>query len=126
MRRVVYPRAARIGATHTGTARRAVSAWANSSCSGYTDDNEIRTLRTDTLMRPASLISRERIVSKRALASAVPLQTRAAQDSHEDAGESGEVQPQLIGAHRRRRSAIGEQPQLLLLYPVLHVATSAV
>ena len=32
----------------------------------------------------------------------------------------------LIGAHRGRRGAVGEQPQLLLLDAVLHVATGAV
>ena len=35
------------GAGRTGAARRAPSACANSCCNGYTDENEIRTLRSD-------------------------------------------------------------------------------
>ena len=60
------------GATYTGTARRAVSAWANNSCSGYTDDNEIRTPAHRHLDTPSELDQPERMMSKRALASSVP------------------------------------------------------
>ena len=88
----------RCSADRTQTARLRA---ANSSCSGYTDDNEIRTRRTDTLIRPASLICRARMVSKRTL------QSRAAHMRM-----PGSVHPQLIGAH-----AVGE--------PVLHVTTPA-
>ncbi len=41
-------------------------------------------------------------------------------------GERREVQPQLIGPHHRRARAIREQPQLLLLDTILHLATGAV
>ena len=97
---------------------------ANSCCSGYTDENEIRTLRTDTLIRPASLISRERMVAPRALASAVSCRPRATQNGHADGGASGAVQPQLIGAHLRRRGAVFERPQLQLLKTVRAVCRS--
>lgn len=45
-----------------------------------------------------------------------------AQAVHEDAGHAGKPQAQLIGPHRVGTGAVGEQVELLLLYPVLHVA----
>ena len=46
-----YPGATRTGATQTGAIRRRRACGQNRSGSGNTDDDEIRTLRTDTLTR---------------------------------------------------------------------------
>jgi hypothetical protein len=54
------------------------------------------------------------------------LEGDAAQGAQENIGEGGEPQPQLIGAHGRRRGAIGEQVGLAFLDPVLHVAAGAI
>ena len=52
-----------------------------------------------------------------------PMRRKALQ---ENVGEGGKPQPQLIGAHGRRRGAVGKQVGLAFLDPVLHVATGAV
>ena len=50
----------------------------------------------------------------------------AAHDQQQRAGEHRKVHPQLVRPHRRRRCAVREQIQLLLLDPVLHLAAGAV
>jgi hypothetical protein len=41
-------------------------------------------------------------------------------------GEGREPQPELVGTHGRRRRAVGEQIELLLLNPILDLAAGAV
>ena len=53
-------------------------------------------------------------------------QADPAQRLEQDIGEGREPQPELVGAHGRRRRAIGEQVELLLLDPVLDLAAGAV
>jgi hypothetical protein len=53
-------------------------------------------------------------------------QADAAQRREQNIGERRESQPELVGAQGRRRRAIGEQVELLLLDPVLDVAAGAV
>ena len=57
---------------------------------------------------------------------AVCRQPQPPQPVHQHIGERGEVQPQLIGPHRRRAGPVGEQVQLLLLDPVFHLPAGAV
>ena len=45
---------------------------------------------------------------------------------HEHVGGGGQIQPELIGAHRCRAGPVGEQIQLLFFYAVLHVAPRTV
>ena len=66
------------------------------------------------------------MVPQVARASSVPARRDAAQRAHEHIGHGGEPQPQLVGAHGRRRRAVGEQVELALLDAVLHVAARAV
>jgi hypothetical protein len=49
-----------------------------------------------------------------------------AQRAEQQIGHGGEPKSQLIGAHRGRRRAVGEQVELTLLNPVLHLAAGAV
>ncbi len=49
-----------------------------------------------------------------------------AHDQQQRAGEHRKVHPQLVRPQRRRRCAVREQIQLLLLDPVLHLAAGAV
>ena len=53
-------------------------------------------------------------------------QADAAQRLEQHIGEGREPQPELVGAHGGRRGAVGEQIELLLLDPVLHLAAGAV
>jgi len=54
------------------------------------------------------------------------LEADAAQGAQENVGEGSKPPPQLIGAHGRRRGAVGEQVGLAFLDPVLHVAAGAI
>ena len=49
-----------------------------------------------------------------------------AQRAHQHIGERREPEAQLVGAHRRGAGAVGEEIELALLDPVLHVAASAI
>ena len=66
------------------------------------------------------------MVPQVALANWVCRQADPAQRLEQHVGERGEPQAQLVGAHGRGRGAIGEQVELLLLDPVLHLAAGAV
>ena len=66
------------------------------------------------------------MVPQVAVANWVWPQADAAQRFEQHVGEGGEPQPELVGAHGRRRRAIGEQVELLLLDPVLDLAAGAV
>ena len=46
----------------------------------------------------------------------------AAHRAHEDVCERRQPEPELIGAHGRRRRAVGEETALAFLQPVLHFA----
>ena len=50
----------------------------------------------------------------------------AAHAFHQNVGHRGKPQPQLVGPHRRGRSAVGEQIDLTLLDAVLHLAARAI
>ena len=54
------------------------------------------------------------------------LQSETRQGVHEHVGGGGQIQPELIGAHRCRAGPVGEQTQLLFFYAVLHVAPRTV
>ena len=54
------------------------------------------------------------------------LQSETTQGVHEHVGGGGQIQPELIGAHRCRAGPVGEQIQLLFFYAVLHVAPRTV
>ena len=54
------------------------------------------------------------------------LQSETTQGVHEHVGGGGQIQPELIGAHRCRAGPVGEQTQLLFFYAVLHVAPRTV
>ena len=60
------------GGARTGVARRLASACMNTACSGNTEAQNSRTRRTVTVTLAASLSSRERMVSTRALDKSVP------------------------------------------------------
>ena len=47
------------------------------------------------------------------------LQSETTQGVHEHVGGGGQIQPELIGAHRCRAGPVGEQIQLLFFYAVL-------
>src|SRR5688572_4789768 len=66
-----------------------------------------------------------RMVTTCAWASSVPFQPQSSETAHQDIGNSREVEPELIGAHRLRADAIGEQMKLLF-DAVLHIAACAV
>ena len=53
-------------------------------------------------------------------------QSDAAQRAEQHIGHRGEPQAKLVGPHGGSRSAVGEQIELTLLDPVLHLATCAV
>ena len=44
------------------------------------------------------------------------LQSETTQGVHEHVGGGGQIQPELIGAHRCRAGPVGEQTQLLFFY----------
>ena len=81
-----------------------------------------------TLMRTRAPIfsSLSRMVPQVAVGELGVAQADAAQRLEQHVGHRGEPQPQLVGAHGRGRGAIGEQVELLLLDPVLHLAAGAV
>ena len=54
------------------------------------------------------------------------LQSETTQGVHEHVSGGGQIQPELIGAHRCRAGPVGEQIQLLFFYAVLHVAPRTV
>src|SRR5512143_1550403 len=51
---------------------------------------------------------------------------RSAQRAHQHVGERREPKAQLVGGHRRGGGAVGEEIELALLDPVLHVAARAI
>ena len=51
---------------------------------------------------------------------------QGAQPFHQDVGQAGEHEPELVGGEVVTAGAIGEQPQLRLLDAVLHLAAAAV
>src|SRR5512132_3313305 len=53
-------------------------------------------------------------------------QADPAQRAYQHVGERREPKAQLVGAHRRGAGAVGEEIELALLDPVLHVAASAI
>lgn len=55
-----------------------------------------------------------------------PGQTQPPQALHQHIRKRGEVQAQLVGTQRRCAGAVGEQPQLLLLDAVFHLAAGTV
>src|SRR5712692_4477834 len=54
------------------------------------------------------------------------MQPDAAQGAEQHVGHRGEPQPELVGAHRGGRGAVGIEIELTLLDPVLHIAAGAV
>src|ERR1700740_1479998 len=50
----------------------------------------------------------------------------ATQRANQHIGHRSEPQPQLVGTHRARRSAVGEEVELALLNAVFHVAAGAI
>ena len=54
------------------------------------------------------------------------LESETTQGVHEHVGGGGQIQPELIGAHRSGAGPVGEQIQLLFFYAVLHVAPRTV
>ena len=85
-----------------------------------------RTRRTLIVTSAPILNSFSRIVPQVASANWVWANADAAQGAEQDVGHRGEPQPQLIGAHRRRRGAVGEQVDLAFLDAVLHLAAGAI
>ena len=53
-------------------------------------------------------------------------QAQAPQAVHENIGKGRKIQPQLVGAQRRRAGAVGEQVELALLDTIFHVAAGAI
>src|SRR5690348_12395257 len=54
------------------------------------------------------------------------LEAEPAQRLHQHIGHGSEPQAELVGAHRGRRGAVGEEIELALLDAVLHLAAGAV
>jgi CRP/FNR family transcriptional regulator, cyclic AMP receptor protein len=54
------------------------------------------------------------------------LQREAAQCADQHISRRGKPQPQLVGAHRRRRGAVGKEVELTLLDAVFHIVAGAV
>lgn len=54
------------------------------------------------------------------------LESQATQGAQQDVGEGAEVEPDLIGQQGVGAGAVGEQVELLLLDPILHLAAGAV
>ena len=82
--------------------------------------------RALTRTRPASLRSLSRIVPQVGVGELGVGEADAPERAEQNVGERGEPEPQLVGAHGRRRGAVGEQVALAFLDPVLHLAAGAV
>src|SRR5271165_1878328 len=88
----------------------------------YTPQDSRKAAREKVL---CCLRSFSRIVPQVASANCVWARPMPPERADENIGERGEPQPELVGAHRGRRGAIGEQVALAFFDPVLHVAAGA-
>ena len=95
-----------------GGARRRAWARAKAAWCGQAEAMAILIRRTETVTRAPIFSSFSRMVPQVRLASSLCRQADPPQRRHQHVGERREPQAELIGAHRRRRGAVGEQVEL--------------